>query len=323
MAYSVRMTGVVHGIRNVARAGLFAASVASYGEWPLFFLLGIIASLSFEVGALFKPAARRETREVVVSQNVSIDACSEGLVVVVPVFLQERAYADVLCLQEMVTSLARDSAVDAIVIVDDASPTPVVLDHCFVVRHESNAGPAAARNTGMRLALASGASTIVFTDADCVPGKGWAQTHRELQRKSPGVWAGRTVAVASDTVSRFHDAVGTLMPREMIGSERVALYGPTCNLSVSKEVASQVTFDEEFPSSAFEDVDFCVRASSLGHETKLSDGAVVFHRFETSLFGLVRQFYKYGRSLPLMEEKHTEYGAMLAVSKPMRGSVLL
>lgn len=321
MAHIIRMTGVVAGIRNVARAGLFAASVASYGEGPLFFLLGILATLSFEVGALFNPAARRETREVVLSHGVTIDACPEGLVVVVPVFLRECAYAEVVRIQAMVTSLARDSAVDAIVVVDDASLTPVVLDDCLVVRHESNAGPAAARNTGVRQALASGASTIVFTDADCDPGKGWAQTHRELQQKSPGVWAGRTAAAASDTVSRFHDAIGTLMPRKMIGSKSVALYGPTCNLSVSKEVANQVTFDEEFPCSAFEDVDFCVRAASLGHETKLSDEAVVFHRFQSSFFGLVRQFYKYGHSLPIMEFKHTDYGAMLAVSEPVRGSV--
>ena len=36
------------------------------------------------------------------------------------------------------------------------------------------------------------------------------------------------------------------------------LYGPTCNMSVSRNVLDKFRFDERFPSAAFEDVEFCL-----------------------------------------------------------------
>ena len=107
------------------------------------------------------------------------------------------------------------------------------------------------------------------------------------------------------------------MPRVFLGSEGgdEALYGPTCNLSVSTHVASRVSFDPSFPTSAFEDCDFCVRAHAAGFAVRASARPLVNHHFDESVSGLLSTFHKYGRSLPLMLSKHPGYADKLAASE--------
>ncbi|KAJ1495686.1 nucleotide-diphospho-sugar transferase [Baffinella frigidus] len=349
------MTGsiIVGGLRSAFGAARFAASRAELDlmapsfEAGVFFLLGMSASLAFEWGALFRPMAerfhltdseigdttawvpslrraraKRVSKEVYKSSyvpNVFLRprVCTVGggaVAVVIPALIRSDAERETL--QACVASIASDQSVKNIIVVDDGSPSPLRLSGCTVVRHALNCGPAAARNSGMRLALEAGAGTIVFTDADCCPLPGWASAHATLQKTAPGVWAGHTVAAGTGLVSRYHNAIGTLMPRVFLGRGDAALYGPTCNLSISRSVASSVAFDASFPTSAFEDCDFCVRAHAAGFTVRASAHPLVAHHFDERVRGLLSTYHKYGRSQPLMMRKHPGYADKMDVSEP-------
>lgn len=68
---------------------------------------------------------------------------------------------------------------DFIVIVDDASPlkVPSIFSsaNMKVMRLHKNAGPAAARNYGLREAKRLGARLVCFLDADCEPAPQWVE----------------------------------------------------------------------------------------------------------------------------------------------------
>ncbi len=62
-----------------------------------------------------------------------------------------------------------------IVVIDDGSEIPLAVDGdrvsgVTVIRHDTPRGPAAARNTGWRVAATP---LVAFVDADCVPAPGW------------------------------------------------------------------------------------------------------------------------------------------------------
>jgi cellulose synthase/poly-beta-1,6-N-acetylglucosamine synthase-like glycosyltransferase len=73
-----------------------------------------------------------------------------------------------------------------------------------------------------------------------------------------------------------------------------------------------------FPSAAFEDIELCyrVRQPECAVSVRLAHSAVVFHDYHTSLWGLVTQFFRYGRSEHLMTTKHPGYLTALAASGP-------
>ena len=329
------MTGYLGG--RLLCVSAFAASVAPRLQAPLYALLGMLASMAYDMGAMLRPLTPRtttsdepvvlsDTEQHMTSAEPEMLTCQHmhrgllGLAVVIPAFVKSESERAVL--QLCVQALKEDKAVKDIIVVNDASPTSLNLVGCRTVHHSTNSGPAAARNTGMRIAFeVLGADAVAFTDADCVPSDGWASAHQCLQEKAPGIFAGLTLAAGTDTISRFHDAMGTLMPRRLLDQDNddvcdEALYGPTCNLSISSQVAAAIKFDTTFPTSAFEDCDFCVRARDAGFKVHMSNQPVIYHHYTPSVSGLVRTFHKYGRSLPLMMAKHAHYGAMLAGSAP-------
>ncbi len=317
-----RMTGALDAAYSAISWARFAARVSpKYVDMPFFALLGLLVGLAYQVGAALRPREPRHSpnkRLIPHAHDGTSEALvrpAKGLAVVIPAFITTED--DRARLQACVRKLSQDAAIKDVLVVDDGSTISLrTLESCKVVRHAINYGPAAARNTGMFAAFDAGATAVAFTDADCTPAHGWAAAHLHLQEESPGIWAGATCADGTDMISRFHDAVGTLMPRAMLGNQQDALYGPTCNLSVSKDVAANIAFDPRFPTSAFEDCDFCVRARAGGYTVRISSKPVIRHRYDATVKGLVLTYHKYGRSLPIMLAKHPDYSARLAASEP-------
>jgi hypothetical protein len=89
----------------------------------------------------------------------------------------------------------------------------------------------------------------------------------------------------------YHDVCGTLNGRRL--EDGSLLYGCTCNLSVDIG-AADLDFDASFPAAAFEDVEFCVRARKRGISLVYTPTAVVAHHYTGGLWGLYRQFRRYG-----------------------------
>lgn len=100
--------------------------------------------------------------------------------------------------------LAQRPAPDEVVVVDDASPEPVVLDpdhapRCTVLRRERCGGPAAARASGLQ-ALADGVAMVALCDADdaWTEGKLAAQLAALERFPDAALCFGRALVVGAD-----------------------------------------------------------------------------------------------------------------------------
>ena len=74
-------------------------------------------------------------------------------------------------------------------------------------------------------------------------------------------------------------------------------------------------FDERFPNASFEDVELCVRLIKNNIKPKYLENAILFHDYDNTISGFYNQFYKYGRSHPLMLKIHPEYNQWYSGSK--------
>lgn len=227
---------------------------------------------------------------------------------VIPAFLS-RAHEPAQ-LARCVAAIGAQRIVARTVVVDDGSPLPVPhLGDTEVLRQPANRGPAAARNAGLARALSLGATTVLFTDVDCVPDPGWAQALvGALEAGSHAAVGGVTRALGTTFLDRYHDFAGTLNGRWNLPGYETLLYATTCNMAVRASALERVRFDERFPMAAGEDYDFCHRLKAAG-TIGLAPAAVVRHDFAyastwSGLGAFRRHFRRYGEADPLLWEKH-------------------
>jgi glycosyltransferase involved in cell wall biosynthesis len=231
-------------------------------------------------------------------------------VLVIPAFVSDARSAG--WLSRCVDSALAQDGLDRIVVVDDASPHPLPpLPGATVSRLRQNAGPAAARNRGLALALEGGARVVLFTDLDCVLEPGWARAMARFLEVGPHLAAGGVTRTLGRTLlDRYHDFAGTLNGRWVLPARQELLYAPTCNFAVRADAVAALRFDEMFPTAAGEDLDFCVRLRQSG-TVGLNPEAIVRHDFgyQGTLRGLVRflrQARRYGEAEPLLLRKHPD-----------------
>lgn len=233
------------------------------------------------------------------------------MIVVIPAYLS-RPHEPAQLTRCVAAALAQ-AHVRRVVIVDDGSPlsVPGLPARVDVLRMPANGGPAAARNRGLEQALRLGATTVLFTDVDCVPDPGWAEGMAECLARPGHVAAGGvTRSLGTTLLDRYHDFAGTLNGRWIVPGWEALHYAASCNLAVRASALRSVRFDERFPTAAGEDYDFCYRLRGLG-TIGLAPRAVVRHDFAygSTLAGLPafrRMFRRYGEADPLLWEKHPE-----------------
>lgn len=94
-----------------------------------------------------------------------------ALAVIIPVLAVSQQ--DITALLEAVSSLHESF----VIVVDDGSPvdilTPCRTLEVAVIQLSVNAGPATARNVGLRFAKQYGARVVCFLDSDCVAHPNW------------------------------------------------------------------------------------------------------------------------------------------------------
>jgi glycosyltransferase involved in cell wall biosynthesis len=184
----------------------------------------------------------------------------------------------------------RTSSPLEIVVVNDGHG-PVDAPDARLIR-AAGAGPAAARNRGARAARGS---VVCFTDDDCAPGPAWAQRLADACAGGAAA-AGTTIAdpAAGAAASAAQLLTNTLMAASRDG-EGGLRFAPSCNLACHAAIVAALPFDESFALAAGEDRDWCARLVASGRVLRHVADAVVVHRPQLGVRGLVRQQLRYGR----------------------------
>ncbi|TDD66492.1 mycofactocin system glycosyltransferase [Actinomadura darangshiensis] len=198
-----------------------------------------------------------------------------------------------------------------VIVVDDGSPDPEPLRRAAdahgarLVRHDRNRGPAAARNTGLRLARTP---FVAFVDSDCRPVPGWLDVlvpHFDDPRVA--AVAPRVVPRVVDTrlLARYEAARSTL---DMSTRPALARPGgrlgfvPTATLLVRTAALGGVLFDERLRLG--EDVDFVWRLNDLGWNVRYEPAAQVLHTPRLHPVDWARRRHQYGTSAADLARRH-------------------
>lgn len=187
-----------------------------------------------------------------------------------------------------------------VVVVDDGGNLPDALidtyraDLRVSVIHQSNAGPAAARNAGA--ARAEGA-ILAFTDDDCRPAPDWLRHLVGPVAADPRCMAGgRTVNALADntfaTASQLLvDFLYDYYNRDAAGPRFFTSNNVAVDAASFRDMGG---FDTSFPRAAGEDRDFCDHWLHRGGHLRYVPAAVVSHAHHTSLRRFWRQHFAYG-----------------------------
>jgi len=189
------------------------------------------------------------------------------------------------------------------IVVDDGSSPPLNGAH---MRHDSNRGPGAARNTGLTQVATP---LVAFIDTDVtLPNDDWLEpllAHFADPRVA--LVAPRVVSAPGATwLASYEERHSPLdlgdEPAPIVAATRVA-YVPAaailCRADAVREVGG---FDEALRTG--EDVDLVWRLHAAGHSCRYEPSSVVMHQPRNSLAALLRQRFGFGRSAAPLATRH-------------------
>jgi glycosyltransferase involved in cell wall biosynthesis len=198
-----------------------------------------------------------------------------------------------------------------IIVVDNASTdrTPEVLgpyQDRIKLFEEKKKGPSAARNRGVR---AASGQIIAFTDADCTVDRDWLRHLVEpLKDISVGIVGGRILSARpcnaiekfGETIHDHQKAIEVFKPP----------YAITMNWSSPRQVLIDAgLFDESY--LRCEDVDLSQKILERNYRMVYRHEAIIFHRNERTLRGLLREGYQHG-VWAVKHNKHNRAANVLA-----------
>lgn len=196
-----------------------------------------------------------------------------------------------------------------IIVVDDGSNdnTKQVVEKYSQVKfvHQKNAGPAAARNHGAR--LASG-EILLLTDDDCVPMPDWIS-----QMVQPFLDDSELVGVKGAYRTHQHELAARFVQLEyedkydvMAGYEYIDFID-TYSAGYRREIFLKYDgFDTTFPVACAEDQELSFRIGRDGHKMKFVPQAVVYHTHPSSVFSYMKKKYKFAFWKMLALKKNPE-----------------
>jgi cellulose synthase/poly-beta-1,6-N-acetylglucosamine synthase-like glycosyltransferase len=216
---------------------------------------------------------------------------SPSVSIIVPVFNAARRIA--ACLEAICGQAAPWNA--EILVVNDGSSdnTTEVVRRFPQVRliHQSNAGPAAARNRG---AFEAGGAIIVFTDDDCVPAPGWLNAML-TPFDDAGIVASKGVyrTRQKELVARFVQTEYEDRYRLMKKSDSID-FVDTYSAAFRRDRFLELNgFDPQFPLACAEDAELSYRMAARGWKMKFVPDAVVYHTHPQTLSEYLRKKYKF------------------------------
>lgn len=238
------------------------------------------------------------------------------IAVVIPCYCaSEKSAAQIKRLADCLS--AQTCKADVVIFVDDCSPVEFAvanLPNIIILKQEKNQGPAAARTRGAEYALERGCGIIAFTDSDCVPSKNWLEEAKKgfLNDRECSIISGKTNSFGKTWFDCYHELNGTLNGRRFKNTDFL-LYGPTCNLAITADVAKAIPFDSDFPLAAGEDINFCLKANRAGFSVKYNPNMLIEHDFAYTGFLLKdikqfrKQFERYAEGEAVLLKKNPSY----------------
>jgi GT2 family glycosyltransferase len=242
--------------------------------------------------------------------------------VVVPTFARPERLAQ--CLAGL-ARLDYDLSRVEVVVVDDGSPDAGAVASAVHTQREAlrlrlvrqaNAGPAAARNTGVREARHD---YIAFTDDDCRVEPGWLSAFARRFAAQPECLAGgRTINALQDNIytSASESLVGYFQRYHL---EKGTPFFATNNVALPRALFGAIGgFDERFPRAAGEDREFCGRCVRQRRDFAYVPEAVVHHYHALTLRQFWRQHFNYGRGAYFFRQLHArDTGAQNVELEPL------
>jgi GT2 family glycosyltransferase len=252
----------------------------------------------------------------------------ERLSVVVPTFNRPELLARVLAGLEAQTWPRERFEV---IVVDDggeAPAEPVVRAAAerglpAVCERQENAGPATARNRGVRRA---GGEVILFLDDDCAPTPAWLAEHARAHTRRGLAAMGRIDWHPDLPVTPLMRFVGDhfLFHFNLIGLDEDAPFPLfyTANGSVDRGMALAAgLFDEEYRRAAWEDSEFAYRLRLKGARFLFRPDALVHHLRGVDLGGFLRRERTAGHEGVRTWTKHPELRRIIGMDRILGDAV--
>lgn len=185
--------------------------------------------------------------------------------------------------------------------------------------YESIPGAAAARNAGIR--VASG-EIVAFTDADCAPQANWLSVLLEpFADVHTGAVAGSLVGVFDRSLCELFSSLYTLQsPREADTFTSWTPWSggfPTANLAVRRSLLETLQGFDEDVTIYGEDYDLCARLYQQQVSIVYRPDARVTHYHRTTVGGIVRQAFGFGRGQAYLVRRHRPTGLWLELPRLM------
>ena len=237
---------------------------------------------------------------------------TDDLTVVIPSYIAgERQLKR---LQSLVDSLSGIR----IIVVDDCSPIAVSLTGAEVVRLTSNQGPAAARNTGL---AATVTPFIAFVDDDTtVTTQQLLCLTSHFADEGVDVIAPRVAsALGESRIAEYESLHSPLdlgnLPSVVRPLSRVSYVPAAVLVARTHTVKEMNAFDSSMRLG--EDVDLIWRMVKAGKGIRFDPSVVCQHEPRSSLRGLLKQRFSYGRSAASLDRKHPFTAA------PLRANIVM
>jgi len=223
-----------------------------------------------------------------------VDAFSKVISVRKPITVVIPTYNRASILAKALEGYREQSSPDLIrelIIIDDGSTdnTSSIVKQfsnqpSFPIRyfHQSNKGPAAARNLGIREAQSS---VILFTDSDIVPERNLVAEHVHFHEDQPALNAAVlgyvtwSPEIRTTPFMRWYGEERMFEFKRLRDNAEVSYrYFYTCNISLKTEfLRASGGFDEDFKSAAYEDSELGFRLSKMGLQLLYNRAAIGYH----------------------------------------------
>ena len=211
-----------------------------------------------------------------------------------------------------------------VIVVDDASPTPLTLDNAdhlmagrrhTLLRHDTNRGPAAARNTGLTQVTTP---LVAFVDTDVHLTDDWlTPLLAHFGDGRVALVAPRVTGTPGTTWLHAYEQrqspldLGT-EPARISPGTRVS-YVPAAAMVWRTHVLRELGgFDEAMRLG--EDVDLVWRAVAAGHRCRYEPTSVVHHEPRATAKDLLQQRFGYGQSAAALARRHPKALAPVRMS---------